>query len=83
MSRSRRQPIIKDTPRNHKKSALYWRTIRRVTKQKVHILKIDPDVSIPIPKEIVNDYNYCDYVIDFRYGKRKKNEKFKEKAKRK
>lgn len=82
MSRSRRKPIIKDSPRNEKKSSLYWRTIRRVTKQKVHELKTNPEIEIPNPKEIVDDYDYCDYTIDLRFKDENKDKSVK-KAKRK
>lgn len=39
MSRSYRRAIIKDRPRNYKKSTIYWRTVRRVINQKVNQLK--------------------------------------------
>jgi len=68
MSRSRRLPIVKDRPRNTKKSSLYWRTVRRVINEKVKTYLIAPsdDVRLPEPKEIVNDYDYSDYKIDYR-----------------
>lgn len=68
MSRSRRLPIVKDRPRNDKKSTLYWRTVRRVINEKVKFYLIAPsdDVNLPQPKEIVNDYDYSDYKIDYR-----------------
>lgn len=67
MSRSRRKPIIKDRPRNDKKSSLYWRIVRRVINSKVReILKTDEEMDLPEPKEIVNDYDYSDYKIDYR-----------------
>jgi hypothetical protein len=86
MSRSRRQPIIKDRPRNEKKSSLYWRIVRRVINSKVRqIIKTDEDeVDLPEPKEIVNDYDYCDYVIDYRDpGWSEKHKEYIEKQKRK
>jgi len=68
MSRSRRKPIVKDRPRNEKKSSLYWRIVRRVINGKVRQMsKTDEDeTTLPEPKEIVNDYDYCDYKIDYR-----------------
>lgn len=40
MSRSyKKTPIVKDRPRNHKKSSLYWRTVRRVQNQQVRMFK--------------------------------------------
>lgn len=62
MSRSYKKAIIKDRPRNYKKSSLYWRRVRRVQKQ---ALKQNKD--IPNPKTIVNDYDYCDYKLDYEY----------------
>lgn len=68
MSRSRRKPIIKDRPRNAKKSSLYWRVVRRVINDKVRQMFIYPEkeIDLPEPKEIVNDYDYSDYKIDYR-----------------
>ena len=68
MSRSTRKPIIKDRPRNHKKSSLYWRSVRSTIKQSIREiaqLEDKEDFEIPNPKEIVNDYNYCDYIFDY------------------
>lgn len=67
MSRSRKKPIIKDAPRNYKKSSAYWRPIRRVIKKKVKYLNdaLD-DEQLPIPQEIINDYDYSDYKFDLR-----------------
>ena len=52
MSRSRRKPIVKDRPRNKKKSSLYWRIVRRVTTGKVRqIIKTDEDETVlPQPR---------------------------------
>jgi hypothetical protein len=68
MSRSKRKPIVKDGPRNYKKSSAYWRTVRRVTKEKVKYLNEElEDNILPDPQEIVNDYDYSDYRFDFRF----------------
>jgi len=68
MSRSKRKPIINDGPRNEKKGAKYHRAVRRVVNKKVKYLSEDLDDEIlPVPKEIVNDYNYSDYHIDLRF----------------
>ena len=68
MSRSRKLPIHKESSRSHKKSSEYWRTIRRVIKDKVRFYNetIDNEV-LPIPEEIINDYDYCDYIWDSRF----------------
>ena len=68
MSKSRRKPVIKDGPRNEKKGTKYNRTVRRVIKDKVKYLsEILDDETLPDPKEIINDYNYSDYHIDYRF----------------
>ena len=66
MSRSTKQPIIKDRPRNYKKSTFYWRTIRRVIKNAIR----SNEEEIPNPKEIINDYDYSDYKFDYRFSKK-------------
>lgn len=83
MSRSTRKAIIKDRPRNNKKSTLYWRKIRRIINSKVRN-NIDDNV-IPVPKEIVNDYDYCDYIMDYEhiYEKNEKNNEYTKKLRRK
>lgn len=68
MSRSKRKPIVKDRPRNAKKSSLYWRIVRRVINDKVRQISTKPEIELdlPEPKEIVNDYDYSDYKVDYR-----------------
>lgn len=59
---------MKDAPKNEKKCSRYWRAVRRVTNQKVKYLNENLDEEIlPIPKEIVNDYDYSDYTADLRF----------------
>ena len=68
MSRSRRQAIIKDGPRNAKNSSTYWRPVRRVMNQTVRgLYEESEEENIPDPQEIVNDYDYSDYKIDMRW----------------
>lgn len=71
MSRSTKKPIIKDKPRNHKRTSEYWRKVRRSTgnKLRTHLVGIDSedlqDIDepfLPQPREIVNDYDYCDWI---------------------
>lgn len=86
MSRSNKLPIIKERPRNHKKSTEYWRKVRRVISQSVRKLffKDEDEVVIPNPKEVVNDYDYSDYTIDMRdISKPSDREKYIKKASRK
>lgn len=66
MSRSRRKAIIKDRPRNYKKSSMYWRKIRRTSKNFFKSNDLDEGL-IPQPKEIYNDYDYCDYIFNYEY----------------
>jgi len=69
MSRSYKQPIIKDSPRNFKKSAIYWRTIRRVINYTIRKFRNNTeDIILPKEKSIVNDYNYSDYTSDCRFN---------------
>jgi len=65
MSRSKRKAIIKDRPRNFKKSTFYWKRIRRI----INNLIRNGDEDLPNPKEIINDYDYCDYVYDMENNK--------------
>jgi hypothetical protein len=68
MSRSRKLPIHKDSSRSIKKTSEYWRTVRRIIKSKVRFYSetIDDEI-LPIPKEIINDYDYCDWIYDSRF----------------
>ena len=59
MSRTKKLPIIKERPRNRKKSTVYWRRIRRVWN--THMASGNYD--LPNPKSIFNDYDYCDYIM--------------------
>lgn len=78
MSRSRKKPIIKDRPRNYKKSTIYWRRIRKVINSVLKSKELDLDIQFPLAKEIYNDYDYCDYRFVFR-----NNNEYFEKAQRK
>lgn len=73
MTRSRKQDIVKDRPRNIKKSTLYWRRVRRVWKQLKSELLKGEEVDFKSPKSIINDYDYSDYIF------RNCGEKFKRK----
>lgn len=67
MSRSTKKPILKDSPRNYNKTAIYWRVVRRVINSKVRQMM---DEDLPQPREIVNDYDHTDYII---YSENKKH----------
>ena len=90
MSRSRKKAILKDRPRNAKKSALYWRNVRSTQNNAIRGCRDLEELEIPHEKTIVDDYTYCDYKIDHEfdnfvsiYHTREDNEKDKEKYSRK
>lgn len=55
MSRSTKKPIVKDNPKGRR--ALYWRTTRRIINEAIRQQK----ETLPLEKEIINDYDYSDY----------------------
>ena len=95
MAHSYKLPILKDKPRNYKRTSAYWRPIRSRINQIVRgytkrydstILSLcygeDRDdlqikiveensimlgTDIPNSKTIINDYDYCDYIWDYRF----------------
>lgn len=70
MSRSRKKnPYIKEKPRNFNKKSWYWSKIRA----KVNSLLKKEIYEIPKNREIINDYDFCDWIIgdDSEKGKRK------------
>lgn len=76
MSRSYKQPLLKDKPRNYKRTPNYWRPIRRVQKQQVKDIGREyfqdkeffyDYINIKQPKEIINDWVYCDIIYDYRF----------------
>lgn len=74
MSRSRKKPYYKD---NGLSTHEYWSVIRHEWKQKVNeefkrntpflayweTFDFDGTFELRNPKEIINDYDYCDYVF--------------------
>ena len=74
MSRSRREPWIKDKPRNCKRTSLYWRSIRRVWNNEMNSSKFwDEDFSFTDRKTIYNQWDYCDYKFIVYEDKQKDN----------
>lgn len=69
MSRSRKKAILKDKPKNQKRTSFYWRIVRSAIKNVIRSCKNYEDLEIPDPKTIVNDYDYCDYKIDYEYDR--------------
>lgn len=70
MAKSKRLPIIKDG--DSCTHSLQRRKIRRRIKQAVKDIKnlIDPECyNLPSVKILVNDYDWCDYIIDCRWNK--------------
>ena len=66
MSNSYRKPVIKDKPRSKKRTPEYWRKVRRVQRQQTDKNNLE-ELEISNPKSIINDYDYCDWIWDFRY----------------
>lgn len=89
MSDSHKKAIIKDRIRNKNPASAYWKPIRRVNKQIMHkfLEDIDDEDAYPKtknPKEVINDYDYSDYKVDYEYtlkGDRFKESKIKNKRK--
>lgn len=64
MSRSYKRAIIKDKGLKD----IYWKIVRSRINQHVKKFLKEPDleeVTIPEPKEIINDYSFCDFVNDY------------------
>jgi hypothetical protein len=70
MSRSVKKPIYKDGTGD--RTRWYWRTVRRSinsdVKKLMRLNDLDEDAIIREPREIVNDYDYIDWVHDARLG---------------
>jgi hypothetical protein len=77
MSRSKKEPVVRDSPRNTKKSTMYWRHVRKGIKQAVRKLFYNEETEIPNPKTIVNDYTREDY--SFRAFTQEQKEKWSRK----
>lgn len=60
MSRSKRKPYVKDHNMSTKE---YWSSIRREWKQKLNQNYYKDDFYLRNPKEIVGDYDYCDFLF--------------------
>lgn len=58
MSRSKRQPYYKDRGMTTEE---YWRIVRRNWKQAIQKDMHNPDLAFKNPKQLINDYDYCDY----------------------
>lgn len=58
MARSRKKPYYKD--KGYRKND-YWKTIRREWNQTLQNWKQGTDLVFRQPKEIINDWDYCDY----------------------
>ena len=66
MSRSYKLAISKDKGLKD----FYWKKVRHVTNQAIKQLNIDSDDNLlPHPKEIMNDYDYSDYTIDYEFDR--------------
>ena len=70
MSRSKRLPIIKDKPRNQKRTSLYWRPIRRIWKEIINSYKYEDELypieeidSYKTEKDYLNRYSTNDLIF--------------------
>lgn len=68
MSRSYKKAIIKDVGFCKK---IYWKTHRRIINSIISSTNISDldEIVLPHPREIINDYSYSDYKIDYEYNK--------------
>lgn len=86
MSRSKRKPYVKDKGISTEE---YWRPIRREWKSKLNFKNVEVtflfeedylhDIDLRQPKEIINDYDYCDYWFYVEIEKSKDLEKYSRK----
>lgn len=68
MSKSRRLPIYKD--HGIARRSIFKRRIKRRIRQRVKdiINLIDKETyELPSPKILVNDWDWCDYILDYRF----------------
>ena len=68
MSKSKKLPICKD--KGIAQHSTFRRKIKRRIRQKVKELLTLLDIEsyeLPSPKVLVNDYDWCDYIFDFRF----------------
>lgn len=47
---------------------MYWRRVRSRINTYIRSCKDLENLQIPNPKSIMNDYDYCDYVIDYEFN---------------
>lgn len=57
MARSYKLPILKDKPRNYKRTSAYWRPIRRVWKQIISCYKYEEEVY-PLEEEYLTENEF-------------------------
>lgn len=68
MSRSKKLPIYKDG--NSDYHTCLRRRVKRRIRQVVKDIKnlADPDTyELPAPRAIINNYDWCDYILDYRW----------------
>ena len=78
MGKSYKKPIIKDKGMKSIYHRLCKRAIKNYIKSHKHELDdLDFEFVIPNFKSIVNDYTYCDYIIDYEHYKFKEKPWYK------
>lgn len=70
MSRSRKLPIYKDgsTRKNSWHKCLRRKVKRRIRQAVKDIIRLRDyeEYEIPASKALINDYDWCDYILDYR-----------------
>ncbi len=61
MSRSRRKPYLKDKGMTTRE---YWSQVRKNWNQHLKQNYLDPDLNFESPKSIINDWDYCDWIMN-------------------
>lgn len=83
MSRSRKKAIYKDV--SYKKR-VYHRIVRSNINQHVrnsYKLESVDDLVLPNPKEIINDYDYCDWSVNWEHDTNPENNETRKQFRRK
>lgn len=68
MGKSRKRPIYKDKGiAKRKYNSIVRSNINQKIREAVNKSTELDELVLPNPKSIINDYDYCDYIIDLRF----------------
>lgn len=67
MSRSTKKGIVKSRRKGRKRSAMYWRQVRKSANQAVRTCQEWERLEIPNPKTVVGDWDYVELISDYEY----------------